>query len=130
VEGAAAGGGWTEAELAALAGTEELRLAVRRPDGELSRFVTVWVVRAGNDLYVRSAYGPDNPWYRRARASGSGRLRGGGVEKDVRFAPVPPDVHPALDAEYHRKYDRHGAAVVGTVVGPQVRELTIRLAPR
>ena len=28
--------------------------------------MTMWVVRAGDELYVRSAYGPNNPWYRRA----------------------------------------------------------------
>ena len=32
-------------------------------------YVTMWVVRAGDDLYVRSAYGTHNPWYGRAKAS-------------------------------------------------------------
>jgi hypothetical protein len=54
-----------------------LQLASLRCDGELRPYVTMWVVRAGGDLYVRSVYGPDNPWFRRAKASGAGRVRAG-----------------------------------------------------
>lgn len=89
----------------------------------------MWVVRVGDDLYVRSAYGTENPWYRRAIASGNGRIRAGGVERDVRFADASAQVHPALDAEYHRKYDSHGPGIVGTMVGDAVRDVTIRLVP-
>ena len=55
------------------------------PDGSLRRFVTIWFVRLGDDLYVRSAYGYDNPWFQRALASGDGRIRVGGMERDVTF---------------------------------------------
>ncbi|HXZ71158.1 MAG TPA: DUF2255 family protein, partial [Streptosporangiaceae bacterium] len=59
---------WPPDELERIGDAEELQLASRRPDGSLRPYVTMWVVRAGSDLYVRSAYGPDNPWYRRATA--------------------------------------------------------------
>lgn len=121
---------WTTEELSRIAEAEELRLASTRPDGTLRPYVIMWVARVGDDLYVRSAYGPDNPWYRRARASGTGRIRAGGVERDVVFADADPDVHAALDAAYHAKYDRHGPRIVGTVVGPDVVDVTIRLVPR
>jgi hypothetical protein len=121
---------WTTDELDRIGRAEELRLASRRADGTLRPYVIMWVVRAGADLYVRSAYGPDNPWYRRAKASGAGRVRAGGVERDVTFADADPGVHAALDAAYHAKYDRHGPAIVGTVVGDQAAAVTIRLVPR
>ena len=89
----------------------------------------MWVVRVGDDLYVRSAYGPDNPWYRRAKASGAGRIRAGGVERDVTFTDAAHHVHASIDEAYHDKYDRYGPAIVGTVVGPQVVDVTIRLQP-
>ena len=89
----------------------------------------MWVVRAGDELYVRSAGGPDRPWYVRATASGSGRIRAGGVERDVTFTNPEPDVHDALDAAYHAKYDRYGPAIVGSVVGPQAHRVTLRLDP-
>src|SRR5687767_4281299 len=96
---------WTADELRAMGDAEELRLASRRRDGTLRPYVTMWVVRVGDELYVRSAYGAENPWYRRAKASGSGRVRAGGVERDVTFSAAAPDVHPAIDAAYHTKYD-------------------------
>jgi hypothetical protein len=121
---------WTESELARMGRAEELQLASTRTDGTLRPYVTMWVVRAGDDLYIRSAYGPDNPWYRRARASGTGRIRAGGLERDVAFAAADPGAHLAIDAAYHAKYDRYGPRIVGSVVGPDVRGVTIRLVPR
>lgn len=107
-----------------------MRLASARPDGTLRPYVTMWVVRAGDDLYVRSAYGPANPWFRRAKASGVGRIRAGDLERDVTFAETAPGVHSAIDAAYHAKYDRYGPRIVGSVVGPKVEAVTIKLVPR
>lgn len=120
---------WSSAELDRVGTAEELQLASRRPDGTLRPYVTMWVVRAGDGVYVRSAYGPDNPWYRRAKAAGVGRIRAGGVERDVTFDTAEPGAHPAIDAAYHAKYDRYGAAIVGSVVGAKAAPVTIRLAP-
>jgi hypothetical protein len=120
---------WTADELRAVGEADELRLASRRRDGTLRPYVTMWVVRAGDELYVRSAYGPQNPWYRRATASGTGRVQAGGVERDVTFAAAAPDAHPAIDAAYHAKYDRYGAKIVNTVVGDRAAAVTIRLVP-
>lgn len=121
---------WTADELTRIGRAEELRLASTRPDGTLRPYVTMWVVRAGDDLYVRSAYGPDNPWYRRAVASRAGRISAGGLERDVTFVDAAPDVHEDVDAAYHAKYDRYGPRIVGSVVGPAVRDVTLRLVPR
>ena len=120
-------GTWTPAELRGIGDAEELELASYRTDGSLRPYVTIWVVRVGDELYVRSAYGADNPWYRRAKASGRGRIRAGDVEHDVTFAAPALDAHAAIDTAYHAKYDRHGPKIVGTVVGPQAEAVTIRL---
>lgn len=121
---------WTTEELDRIGGAEELQISSRRPDGTLRPYVTIWVVRSGDDLYVRSAYGPGNPWFARARKSGVGRIRAGGIEREVAFEEPAADVHDALDAAYHAKYDRHGPRIVGTVVGPKVVATTIRLVPQ
>lgn len=121
--------GWTPDELRRIGSAEELRIASRKPDGTLQGYVTIWVVRVGDDLYVRSAYGSDNPWYRRAITSGAGRIRADGVEKDVTFAASSGDDQPAIDHAYHAKYDRYGPAIVGSVTGAHAHDLTIRLAP-
>jgi hypothetical protein len=121
---------WTDDELSRIGEARELQLASARRDGNLRAYVTMWVVRVGDDLFVRSAYGANNPWYRRAKASGGGRIRAGGVERDVTFAESAPDVHAAIDAAYHAKYDRYGPEIVGTVVGPEAEAVTIKLVPR
>lgn len=92
--------------------------------------VPAWVVRSGDDLYVRSAYGPDNGRFRRAKASGEGRIRAGGVERDVAFEETEHSVDADLHAAYHAKYDRYGASMVETVVSPEAARATLRLAPR
>jgi hypothetical protein len=121
---------WSASELERIGAAEELRLASRRPDGSLRAYVTMWVVRAADDLYIRSAYGPDNPWYRRATASGAGRIRAGGIERDVSFAQATGEVHGDIDAAYHAKYDRYGPRIVGSVTGPGARTVTLRLVPQ
>src|SRR5688572_8128246 len=96
---------WPEEYLTRIGGAEELQLASERRDGTMRSYVTMWVVRVGEDLYVRSAHGPTNPWYRRARASQVGRIRAGGLQRDVAFAEEDDGVHAAIDSAYHAKYD-------------------------
>jgi hypothetical protein len=121
---------WRSDELGRIGAAEELQLASLQRDGTPRPYVRMWVVRAGDDLYVRSAYGPNNPWFRRAKVSGAGRIRAGGLERDVTFAEPVPGVHAAIDAAYHSKYDRYGPRIVGSVVGPDAEAVTIKLVPR
>lgn len=81
--------GWSQEDLARVGEAEEIGIASARPDGTVRPYVTIWGVRVGDDLYVRSAYGSANPWFRRARASGTGRIRAGGVERDVTIRLLP-----------------------------------------
>jgi hypothetical protein len=121
---------WTPQELQRIGAAEELRLASRRPDGSLRPYVTMWVVWADGNVYVRSAYGPDNPWYRHATDSGAGRILAGGIERDVSFAQASPEVQDDIDAAYHAKYDRYGPRIVGSVTGPDAHRVTVRLIPQ
>jgi len=121
---------WTADEISAIGGSDELDLASLRPDGTLRAFVTMWVVRSGDDLYVRSAYGPDNPWFARALRSGTGRIRAGGLEADVRFEEPATTLADQISAAYHAKYDRFGARMLGTVVSPEAARSTLRLVRR
>ena len=111
-------------------GTRTERFSARTPGGGLSPYTTMWVVRVGNELYVRSAGGPDRPWYRRAKTSGGGRIRAGGIERDVVFGEADPGSHGDIDAAYRAKYDSYGPTTVGHVIGKDARPVTIRLQPR
>ena len=121
---------WPASDLESIGAAEELQLASRRPDGSLRPYVTMWVVRAGDGLYVRSAYGPGNPWYRRAVASGAGRIRVGGTERDVAFTSAAPEAQDRIDAAYHAKYDSYGPRIVGSVTGAGSHKVTVRLVPQ
>jgi hypothetical protein len=118
---------WSDEDLLGVADSTELQLASRRSDGTLQPYTTMWVVRFGDDLYVRSAGGPNRLWYRHALAAGTGRIRAGGVEADVTFDQAAADAHEAIDAAYHAKYDNYGPQIVGSVVGPKSHQVTIRL---
>ena len=122
--------GWAPDELARIRRADELGLSSRRPDGSLRPYVTVWTVAASDAVYVRSAYGFENGWFQRALRSGEGRIRAGGVERDVRFEQPGPEVASGVDAAYHAKYDRYGARMVGTVVSLEARRSTLRVVPR
>jgi hypothetical protein len=124
---AASATGWSGEELSRVGEATELDLASRRTDGTLRRATTMWVVRVGDDLYVRSAGGPQRPWYRHALADGTGHIHAGSVRHDVTFADAEPAAHEAIDLAYHAKYDRYGPGPVGHVTGPASHPVTIRL---
>lgn len=125
---------WTNDELSKIGGADELEIASLRRDGSLRRRVTIWVVRSGDDLYVRSVNGRDSAWFRGAQERHEGRVWAGGVEKDVAFSDVDMDADPTLsnqiDAAYRGKYRRYAASIVNSTTTPQARGATIRLMPR
>ncbi|MFI7063149.1 DUF2255 family protein [Kribbella sp. NPDC050124] len=123
--------GWTPDELTRIGGATELKLASYRKDGTLRRYITMWTVAVGTSIYVRSAYGTDNPWFRRAVAAGRGRIRAGGVERDVEFTRLTADdpTHADIDAAYHAKYDHYGARLVNTVTGADAPNTTLQVDP-
>ena len=121
---------WTPDELARIGRSDELQISSRRADGSLRPFVTIWVVRVGDDIYVRSAHGLQNPWFQRALKAGQGQIRAGGVERDVAFEHQGrEEAGAAVTDAYHAKYDRYGPRIVATVVSPEAADSTIRLAP-
>ena len=122
--------GWTKDELDRVDRATELQLASLRPDGSLSPFATIWMVRVGDDLFVRSAHGWNNGWFQRALRSGRGRVRAGGIERDVTFEQPGPEVATDITAAYHAKYDRYGPAIVGPVASTEAVRSTLRLLPR
>src|SRR5581483_3844647 len=113
----------TAAELASIGNAEEVELASRRRDGTLRRPVTIWVVRLGDEIFVRSVNGRTAAWFRGAAARHEGRIWAGGVEKDVTFADVsnPIDIDDQLDASYRSKYRRYAASIVNRIVSAEAR---------
>ncbi len=122
---------WTSSELTKIGAAEELEIASLRPDGTLRKPVTIWVVRVGDDLYVRAYRGRAGAWFRGAQERHEGHIRAGGVEKDVTFVDVPDQgINDQIDAAYRAKYRRYSAQYVDPMVVPQARAATLKLLPR
>ena len=122
--------GWTTDELARIAQSDELDLSSQRRDGSLRDPVTMWVVRDGDELYVRSMHGRAGAWFRGTQTRHRGHIRSAGVAKDVTFiVDTDPAVNDRIDAAYRGKYRRYGANIVGSVVNPDSRASTIKLVP-
>ena len=120
---------WTTDELGRIGDAEELTLASARRDGTLRNPVTMWVVRDGDDLYVRSVNGRDSSWFRGALSRHEARIRAGGVEKDVSLVETDA-ANGEVDAAYHAKYDRRYPSIVPSIVAPKPRAATLKLVPR
>ncbi len=122
---------WTSDELTKIGTADELEIAPLRRDGTLRTPVTIWVVRLGDDLYVRSWRGRSGAWFRAAQVRHEGRIWAGGVEKDVTFVEeTDPGINDQIDAVYRTKYRRHGARYDDPMVAPEARAATIKLVPR
>jgi hypothetical protein len=110
-------------------GAEELEIAPVRRDGGLRNPVTIWVVRHGVDLYVRSVNGRTSSWFRGAQARHEAHIEAGGVDKDVLLIEMD-DSNDEIDTAYRSKYHRYAESIVGTVVTPEARAATLKLVPR
>jgi hypothetical protein len=122
---------WTSDELNKIGKADELQIASLRRDGTLRNPVTIWVVRLGDDLYVRAVKGRTGPWFRGTQTRHEGRIRSGGVEKDVLFVEeTDPDVNERIDAAYREKYRRYPKEYVDACLTPAARAATIKLVPR
>ena len=121
---------WISDELNKIGTAEELRIAPRRREGTLRNPVTIWVVRVGDDLYVRSYKGRTSGWFRGTQARNEGHITAGGIHKEVTFVEESaPDINTKIDAAYRSKYRRHGAQYVNSMVTPEARAATIKLVP-
>jgi hypothetical protein len=123
---------WTSDELTRIATAEELQIQPRRPDGSLRTPTPIWVVREGEDLYVRSYRGSQGRWYRAVQAAHEGRIGAGGVTKDVSFTAAGDDqeLGERIDAAYRAKYQRYGSSYVTPMIAAAARATTLRLLPR
>ena len=121
---------WTSDELNKIGKAEELQIASLRSDGTLRKPVIIWVVRLGDDLYVRSVNGRTSAWFRGVQTLHEGHIRAGGVDKNVTFVEeTDSNINDQIDTAYTTKYRRY-ASIAKSMVTPAVRAATIKLVPR
>jgi hypothetical protein len=120
---------WTHDELSKVDAADELQLASVRSDGTLRKPVTIWVVRHGDDLYVRSVNGRTATWFRAAQDRHEAHIHAGGVDKDVTLVETD-DLNDVIDAAYRTKYRPYAANIVNSILTLQARAATLQLVPR
>ena len=122
--------GWTADELEKIETADELEIASLRSDGTLGSKRTIWVVRVDDDLYVRSVNGRTSDWFRGAQRRHEGRIRAGGVEKDVTFVEADADLEARIDEAYRQKYRRYASRIVDSTLTPRARSAALKLVPQ
>lgn len=122
---------WKLDDLERIGATDELQLASFKPDGTLHKPVTIWVVRVGEELYVRAYRGRETAWFLQTQRRPSGRIVAGGVTRDVTLEDASSDavLNHEIDAAYQLKYRRYSATYVDSMLAPQARATTLKLVP-
>jgi hypothetical protein len=123
--------GWTSNDLERIGAADELLLASFKKDCTHRKPITIWVVRVGDDLYVRAYRGREGAWFRHIQLRPEGRISAGGVTQDVTFVDVSDDeaLNNEIDAAYQSKYQRYSATYVDPMIAPLARTATLQLVP-
>jgi hypothetical protein len=120
---------WAPEQLDRIERADELRIAARRDDGSLGRALPIWVVRVGDDVYVRTWHRRETGWFGRAVRTGRARITVPGVEADVAVEDVGAVRRAEVDDAYRDKYGRYGRSTVDAMVGEAAAASTLRFVP-
>jgi len=124
--------GWSAEELQRIGRADELQIASQSADGTLPRWVPIWVVSVGQQVYVRTWYRRDNGWFGRVLDSRRALIRVPGLEVDVAVEDVGGDkaeLRAAVDAAYRAKYGRYGGTTVDRMETDEAAATTLQLIP-
>lgn len=123
---------WSAEELERLSQADELQIAARRVDGSLRRWVTIWAVCSGGQVYVRTWYRRDSGWFAHVLDARRARIRVPGLELDVLIADVgasTAQLHAHVDDAYRKKYALTGREAVDRMVTLDAAATTLQLFP-
>jgi len=122
---------WSPDELERIDSAEELEIAVKRADGTLRRWVPIWVVRVGDQVYVRTWHRRETGWFGHVLGSRRARIRVPGLEADVAVADVGEGtarLRADIDTAYRRKYGSYGSSSVEAMVSEAAAVATLQLS--
>ena len=120
--------GWTSSDLGQMASQVEIRISSERPGGGFNRWTPIWVVRVGDDLYVRSGFGKNGGWYRRAIRAQAHVMAAGADYKVSLAVQSDSAVIAAVDEAYRQKYRADPSLPL--LLTADARSTTSRLLPQ
>jgi hypothetical protein len=120
---------WNPTELGAIGVADEIEICSLREDGTLTKPVTIWAVRVGDELYVRSVRGEKGGWYRAAERRHEGRIEADDTALDVAFEDTAHHLDGEIDAAYKEKYG-YPSSSVDSVITDAAKATTTRVVPR
>jgi hypothetical protein len=122
---------WSAEQLARIGRADELRIAVQSLDGTLQRWVPIWVVCVGDQVYVRTWHRRDNGWFGHVLESRRARIRVPGLDATVTVQDVgkndDAELRAGVDAAYRAKYGRYGSTTVDRMVNDDAAATTLQL---
>lgn len=123
---------WSPEQLQRIGASPELEIAVRRADGSLRRWIPIWVVRVGQNAYVRTWYARPDGWFGHVLQSRRAQIRLPEVQADVSVTDVgatPAGLRAAVDDAYRSKYEHFGDATVDRMVADSAAATILWLQP-
>jgi hypothetical protein len=120
---------WNPSQLDPIAAAKEIEISSLRDDGALTKPVTIWAVKVGDELYVRSVRGDHGSWYRAAEVRHEGRIEAGDRAVDVTFEDAADHLDDEIDAAYKEKYG-YPSSPVDSITTDAAKATTIRVVPR
>ena len=115
---------WSTEQLNAIDGADELEIAGRR-------WTPIWVVRVGDQVFVRTWHRRDTGWFGHVLQEGRAKVRVPGVAAEVTVEDVgvgPAGLRAGVDAAYRAKYGRYGEGTVAQMVSDTAAVTTLRLS--
>lgn len=110
-----------------LGAAHEVQVSTYRRDDTRRRPIPIWTVRVEDEVYVRSALGPDAAWYRNALKDNRLHVDAGAVAIDLALeTAADAAINFAVDAAYRAKYPHGGSATTTMVTAPAV-DTTVKL---
>lgn len=119
---------WNIEDAAVLSAPYEVQVVTYRRDGRARRPTTIWIVRDGADVFIRSTNGRTAAWFRAAITSPSGQIVAGQNTFDVIFTEADDQDLARADAAYRTKYGQY-ASIVDHLEGDGPRSATLQVHP-
>jgi hypothetical protein len=123
---------WSPGQLRRLDASAELEIAVQRLDGTMPRWVPIWVVCVGRDVFVRTWYRRPSGWFGQVQRSHRARIRVSDVDVAVAVTDVAEgsaELRLGIDNAYRAKYGHYGHDTVEQMVSDAAAATTLRLIP-